>query len=225
MRSSWRIVSAHHAAPRCRPRPGGGGTAFRREATVLEEAGHQPVSLRTHRALAPWSVSYHILPFILVAAFLLIAGLPKNAPVLSVLAFALAGFGCSALLPLTISLGQEKLAAMSNAVAGGVVAFYQIGYALAAFGVGPLHDAGVVLPAIFAASAVVAASMGVLSFIVARRRPSPASLHPRLASPGDASRPVLGGCTAPCTTINTPSRPIVGEWLSAPVVTGGLTRR
>lgn len=127
----------------------------------------------------PSRLTYHVLPFVLAAAFLLIAALPNDAPVLSILAFALAGLGCSALLPLTISFGQEKLVVMSGAVAGGVIAFYQLGYGIAAFGVSPLRAAGVALPAIFAASAAVAAIMGALSFAVAHRRPSPASLHPR----------------------------------------------
>jgi hypothetical protein len=59
--------------------------------------------------------------------------------------FALAGLGCSALLPLTISFGEGDLTAMAAAMAGGVVAFYQLGYGIAAFGVGPLLDAGVSL--------------------------------------------------------------------------------
>jgi MFS family permease len=127
----------------------------------------------------PSRLTFHILPFLLAAAFLLIAALPKYAPALSILAFALAGLGCSALLPLTISFGQEKLVTISGAVAGGVIAFYQLGYGIAAFGVGPLHDAGVALPTLFAASAGVAAAMGALSFVVAHHCPSPASLHPR----------------------------------------------
>jgi fucose permease len=130
----------------------------------------------------PSRLVYHILPFFLAAVFLIIATLPQNAPVVSVVAFALAGLGCSALLPLTISFGQEKLVAMSGAVAGGVIAFYQLGYGIAAFGVGAVHDAGVALPAIFAASSIVAVVMGGLSFAVAHRRPSPASLHPRPVS-------------------------------------------
>ena len=66
------------------------------------------------------------------------------------LAFGLAGLGCSALLPLTISFAQEDLVAMSAATAGLVIAAYQLGYGIAAFGAGPLQDAGVTLPAIFA---------------------------------------------------------------------------
>ena len=38
---------------------------------------------------------------------------------------------------------------MSAAAAGGVIAFYQVGYGLAAFGVGPLLDHGVELPTVY----------------------------------------------------------------------------
>lgn len=125
-------------------------------------------------------VTYHALPFVLVAAFVLISILPKGQPALGVLAFGLAGLGCSTLLPLTISFGQEELVAFSGAVAGGVIASYQLGYGIAAFGIGPLVDHGVGLPTIYAVAAVVAAALGGMSFVVARRRPSPASLHPAL---------------------------------------------
>ena len=125
-------------------------------------------------------------------AFVLIAVLPRNAPVATVAAFCLAGLGCSALLPLTISLGQQKLAGHQAVVAGGVIAFYQAGYGIAAFGVGPLTSLGVRLPAIFAASAVVAAVMGGLSLVAAHRQPSPASVHPRPARPGHGSAPPPG---------------------------------
>jgi MFS family permease len=131
----------------------------------------------------PSRATYHILPFLLAGAFLVIAVLPKHAPLASVGAFALAGLGCSALLPLTISIGQEKLAHYQVAVAGGVIACYQLGYGLAAFGVGPLVDAGVRLPVIFGFSAAVAAGMGLLSLAVAHGRPSPKTLHPRPSPP------------------------------------------
>jgi hypothetical protein len=88
---------------------------------------------------------------------------------LGVLAFALAGLGCSALLPLTISFGQEELVTMSAAIAGGVIAFYQVGYGLAAFGVGPLLDHGVGLPTVYGFAAIVAVAMGLLSFGVVGR--------------------------------------------------------
>ncbi len=137
----------------------------------------------------PSRVAYHGLPFVLAAAFVLIAVLPRDAPAAAIAAFGLAGLGCSALLPLTISLGQEKLTGHQPMVAGGVIACYQAGYGIAAFGVGPLTSAGIRLPAIFAASAVVAAVMGGLSFLVAHRMPSPATVHPRPAPPRPAAQP------------------------------------
>jgi predicted MFS family arabinose efflux permease len=127
----------------------------------------------------PPRLTYHVLPFVLAGAFVLIWLLPDDEPALGVLAFGLAGFGCSALLPLTISFGQEELSAVSAAVAGGVIAAYQLGYGIAAFGVGPLLDGGVELPTLYAVAAVVAVAMGLLSFVVAGRRPDPVSVHPR----------------------------------------------
>ena len=48
---------------------------------------------------------------------MIIAVLPDDQPALGVLAFGLAGLGCSALLPLTISFGQEELRAGAATVA------------------------------------------------------------------------------------------------------------
>ena len=73
---------------------------------------------------------------------------------------------------LTIGFGQEELTTLAAAAAGGVIAFYQLGYGIAAFGVGPLVDSGVELPTVYALAAIVAVTMGLLSFVVAgRRRP------------------------------------------------------
>lgn len=128
----------------------------------------------------PLRLTYHLLPFLLTGAFVIIAVLPHDEPALGVLAFGLAGLGCSALLPLTISFGQEELTALAAGMAGGVIAFYQLGYGIAAFGIGPLVDGGVSLSAVYAVSAVIALWLGAWSFAVARHRPSPASLHPQL---------------------------------------------
>jgi MFS family permease len=127
----------------------------------------------------PSRLAYHLLPFVLAGAFAAISMLPPRAPVAGVAAFALAGFGCSALLPLTISFGQERLVSMSAAMAGLVIAFYQVGYGIAAFGVGPLLRAGLTLPDLYGVSAVVAVALGLLSLAVAHGRPSPRSVHPR----------------------------------------------
>ena len=50
-----------------------------------------------------------------------------------------------------------------------MIAFYQLGYGIAAFGVGPLLDHGVELPTVYAFAAVIAAAMG--SVVLRRRRP------------------------------------------------------
>jgi MFS family permease len=130
----------------------------------------------------PARAAYHALPVLLALAFVLIAKLPDDSPALGIVAFGIAGLGCSALLPLTISFGQEELTAISAAVAGGVIAFYQAGYGIAAFGIGPLLDNGVELQTVYGVAAVIALVMACGSFVVARRRPGPAALHPQLGT-------------------------------------------
>jgi fucose permease len=129
----------------------------------------------------PARLTYHGLPFLLAGTFVLIALLPDDRPMLGIAAFGLAGLGCSALLPLTISFGQEELTSLAAAAASGVIAFYQLGYGIAAFGVGPLVDSGVELPTVYALAAVVAAAMGLVSFAVAGRRPTGSSTRTRAA--------------------------------------------
>ena len=78
--------------------------------------------------------TFGLLPWVIALAFVATALVPSSTPALGTAAFGLAGLGCSALLPLTISLGR------SAASPGDLVACYQLGYGLAAFGVAPLHD-------------------------------------------------------------------------------------
>jgi len=138
----------------------------------------------------PERATYHILPFVLVGTFLLTGVLSRPHAVAGIVVFALAGLGCSALLPLTISFGEEDLTAISAAMAGAVIAFYQLGYGIAAFGVGPLHDAGISLSRIFGFTAVIAAAMGLLSFFVTRRQtPAGLAAGPDSSLPVSTSRP------------------------------------
>jgi MFS family permease len=114
-----------------------------------------------------------VLPFVVGAAFIASACVPKNDPILGILTFALAGLGCSALLPLTISFGQKELKTIAASAAGGLIAFYQIGYGIAAFGVGPLQSgAGLGLNIILGGSAMVAVAMSILSFTVTQKAPA-----------------------------------------------------
>jgi fucose permease len=118
----------------------------------------------------PEKMVCRILPLVVTAAFVASACVPKTHPLLGLFSFGLAGLGCSALLPLAISFGQEELTTIAASVAGGLIAFYQIGYGLAAFGVGPLQSwAGLDLTVIYGGTAVVAVAMAVLSFVVTRK--------------------------------------------------------
>jgi fucose permease len=129
----------------------------------------------------PTHRTYHLLPVLLAGAFVAIAALSNSNAAAGVAAFGLAGLACSALLPLTISFAQEDLVAISAATSGLVIAAYQLGYGVAAFGAGPLQDAGVTLPTIFAIAAIAAAVMVLLSFRIARPDHTVTALHPRPA--------------------------------------------
>lgn len=94
----------------------------------------------------------------------------RRAPYFGILAFGLAGLGCSALLPLTISFGQGEPVAITASVAGFLIAFYQMGYGLAVFGVGPLEArTGLTLNQVYSITAAVALVMAALSFVVEAR--------------------------------------------------------
>jgi predicted MFS family arabinose efflux permease len=112
--------------------------------------------------------TYRLLPVVLTGAFILIALLPDGSTVAGIVAFGLAGLACSALLPLTISFAQKDLVTISAATSGWVIAAYQLGYGLAAFGAGPLQSAGISLSTIFGLAAIAAAIMVLLSFAIAR---------------------------------------------------------
>jgi len=115
----------------------------------------------------PWVC--RLLPLVVTLAFVASACVPKTEPMLGLCAFGLAGLGCSALLPLTISFAQKELTGMAASVAGGLIACYQLGYGLAAFGVGPLQStAGLGLNAIYGGTTVVALTLAALAYFVAR---------------------------------------------------------
>jgi len=129
----------------------------------------------------PPRVTYRVLPLVVLGAFVLVSQLSQGQAAAGIGAFALAGLGCSALLPLTISFGEAELTALSAAVPGGVIAFYQLGYGISAFGVGPLQNAGLSLSAIFGGTAIIAAVMAILASLLApsrRTRPQRTQAEP-----------------------------------------------
>ncbi len=115
----------------------------------------------------PPHLTYRLLPVLVALAFIATAATPKAYPFFAIIAFGLAGLGCSALLPLVISFGQGELTSMTAAVAGGMIGFYQMGYGIAAFGVGPLQALGhFTLGQIYGGATTVAAILAVLAFVI-----------------------------------------------------------
>lgn len=119
------------------------------------------------------------LPLLLAASFVVVAGLQRGQALVGILAFALAGLACSALLPLIISFAQTEFETIAASVAGTLIACYQVGYGLAAFGVGPLQAlGGWRLDEIGAATTAVALMLAVLAAFVVRQRPIPPTPKP-----------------------------------------------
>lgn len=124
----------------------------------------------------PARFTYRCLPVVSALALAITASLPRADPSLGILSFALAGLGCSALLPLTISFGHQEMTTIAASVPGGMIAGYQMGYGLAAFGVGPLQEmAGLALSTIFAGTVAVALTMAALALVAVRRAAAPAT--------------------------------------------------
>ena len=117
----------------------------------------------------PWI--YAGLPVVLIAAFQMVSHASGEAE--SIVAFGLSGFGCSAFFPLCISLSGQEFPRLTAAMSGALVAFYQAGYGVAAFGVGPLREsAGLPFHTIYSWGSAIAVAMFAVAFAVAQlRRP------------------------------------------------------
>jgi hypothetical protein len=64
---------------------------------------------------------------------------------------------------------RERIPRLSAMMAGELIAFYQLGYGVAAFGIGPLHDrVGLVFATIFAMGSIVAVPLAVIAAFVIR---------------------------------------------------------
>jgi len=136
-------------------------TAFWAMVTV----GRVLAAVASPRVPARWI--YLGLPALLVVAFLVISQV--STAIGGVLAFGFAGLACSAFFPLSISFGGEEFTRLKAVISGELIAFYQVGYGIAAFGVGPLREVtGVPLSTIYAGASLVAAAMIVLAFLVIR---------------------------------------------------------
>lgn len=107
--------------------------------------------------------TYQILPFIAAVAFVLITFIHPHNEYWGVFAFGMAGFGCSALLPLTISFGNSMIPSSS----GGIIAFYLLGVGVAAFGAGPLQEiAHINLQEIYSIGIGISLALGAIAYLI-----------------------------------------------------------
>lgn len=118
--------------------------------------------------LSPTRV-YAFLPGLMIAALLWIATL--GSATAGIGAFALAGLACSAFLPLTIGFAQACHRDLAEIVSGVMIAAYMLGFGIGSFGIGPLRETvGIPLSTLYGSSAVLAALLAGIAFVLARRR-------------------------------------------------------
>ena len=116
----------------------------------------------------PARAMYLALPALLVITFQLASRVQGEMG--GIVAFAMAGLACSAFLPLSISFGGNEFPSLSAVMAGELIAFYQLGYGVAAFATGPLRDLlGLPFSTIFAAASIVALPLGIIAALIIRR--------------------------------------------------------
>jgi MFS transporter, FHS family, glucose/mannose:H+ symporter len=133
---------------------------------VMVTAGRVLIALISRHLPARWI--YVALPVMLLVVFQLAPHVQSEAG--GIVVFGLAGLACSGFLPLSISFGGDEFPRLSAVMSGELIAFYQLGYGVAAFGIGPLHDpVGVPFSTIFAAGSMLAAPIVVVAWFIARR--------------------------------------------------------
>jgi fucose permease len=110
---------------------------------------------------------YVALPILLAFIFQIVAHVQDAAT--GIAAFAAAGLACSAFLPLSISFSGAEFPRRAATMSGELIAFYQVGYGVAAFGVGPLHDfGGFAYSSAFSLGSVGALLLAAVAWAVAR---------------------------------------------------------
>jgi predicted MFS family arabinose efflux permease len=111
---------------------------------------------------------YVVLPWAIGGA-LLLAPAAHNAGA-GITVFAIGGLACSGFFPMTIGYGEATFPNIIELAAGWLIAAYQVGYGLAAFGAGALQHL-VALTTVFRIGAAAMLPMAVLASAIARRQP------------------------------------------------------
>lgn len=145
------------------------GAAFALAAFwAMVTLGRIAIAMLSRRVPARWT--YAALPVLLLVIFQLTSHVQGQAQ--GIVALGLAGLACSAFLPLSISFGGKEYPQLSAMIAGELIAFYQLGYGVAAFGIGPLHDPlGLTFATIFAFGSLVALPLVLIAYFIVRRPP------------------------------------------------------
>jgi fucose permease len=110
------------------------------------------------------------IPLLAAVAYVALWRLGPGDGIWGVAAFALAGLGCSAVLPLTLGFAEQEFPRTAALVTSRLIAAYQLGYGITAFGVGPLLAAGMPLPVLFGAAAVVSVAVAAIAALLTRGR-------------------------------------------------------
>ncbi len=114
---------------------------------------------------------YVVLPWAMAAALLLAPAASSAAA--GIAAFAFGGLACSGFFPMTLGYGEATFPSIVELATGWLIAAYQVGYGLAAFGGGALQRV-ISLSTVFRIAAAAAVGMAVLAAVVAHhQRPIP----------------------------------------------------
>ncbi len=110
---------------------------------------------------------YVALPMVLAVAFQFVARAGGGTS--GIAGFAAAGLACSAFLPFSISFAGTEFPRQAATMSGALIAFYQVGYGVAAFGVGPMRQlAGLDYSDLFSGGSLVALALAVAAVLVVR---------------------------------------------------------
>lgn len=92
-----------------------------------------------------------------------------HTPAAAVLAYAAAGLACSAMLPLSVSFAGREFPRLGATSSGELIAGYQVGYCITAFGVAPLMAAtGLAMSGVYLTGAAVAVALAFVALVIAR---------------------------------------------------------
>jgi fucose permease len=122
---------------------------------------------------------YVVLPWAIAAALALFPAAGGAGAGIAVFAFG--GLACSGFFPMTVGYGEATFPSIVELAAGWLIAAYQVGYGLAAFGAGALQHV-VSLTTVFRIAAAATVGMGLLAVLIARRQhPAPAPSAPSVS--------------------------------------------